>query len=97
VPGFGQFLIMQLITWPQSLEATFKFSPGWGIDPADIQRVDMEIAKRRVEIEALLSKGPSELNSLRRQTIAARGRLQEQLEQAWKDVEQAQANERAAA
>jgi DNA-binding helix-hairpin-helix protein with protein kinase domain len=97
VPGFGHFLITQLITWRQSLEATFKFNPGRGIDPADIQRVDHEIAKRRVEIEALLSKGPSELNNLRRGIIAARGRLQDQLEKALMDVAQAQADERAAA
>jgi DNA-binding helix-hairpin-helix protein with protein kinase domain len=97
VPGFGQLLTMQLITWRQSLEAKFKFDPGRGIDPADIQRVDREIAKRRAEIEALLSKGPSELKDLRRRIIAARRRLQEQLEQALKDVAQAQADERAAA
>jgi DNA-binding helix-hairpin-helix protein with protein kinase domain len=96
VPGFGSFLIMQLITWRQSLEATFKFDPGRGIDPADIQRVDRDIAKRRTEIEALLSKGPTELSGLRRRIIAARGRLQDQLEQALKDVAQAQADERAA-
>jgi DNA-binding helix-hairpin-helix protein with protein kinase domain len=97
VPGFGYFLIIQHITWRQSREATFKFNPGRGIDPADIQRVDHEIAKRRVEIEALLSKGPSELNNLRRRIIAARGRLQDQLEKALMDVAQAQADERAAA
>ena len=97
VPGFGYFLIIQHITWRQSLEATFKFNPGRGIDPADIQRVDHDIAKRRVEIEALLSKGPSELNNLRRRIIAARGRLQDQLEKALIDVAQAHADERAAA
>jgi len=31
VPGFGSFLIMQLLTWRQSLEAKFKFDPGRGI------------------------------------------------------------------
>jgi DNA-binding helix-hairpin-helix protein with protein kinase domain len=97
VPGFGLFLIIQLITWRQSLEATFKFNPGRGIDPVDIQRLDRDIAKRRGEIEALLSKGPSELHDLRRRIIAARGRLQDQLEKALIDVAQAQADERAAA
>src|SRR5262249_38795549 len=97
VPGFGSFLIMQLITWRQSLEVKFKFDPGRGIDPADIQRVDQEIAKRRAEIELLLSKGPGELKELSRRIVAARGRMQEQLEQAYKDVAQAQADERAAA
>jgi hypothetical protein len=96
VPGFGPFLIMQLITWRQSLQATFKFDPSRGIDPADIQRVDHDVAKRRAEIEALLSKGPSELNDLRRRIIAARGQLQDQLEKALMDVAQAQADERAA-
>jgi DNA-binding helix-hairpin-helix protein with protein kinase domain len=95
VPGFGQFLIIQLITWRQSLEATFKFNPGRGVDPADLQRVDRDLAKRRAEIEALLSKGPSELNDLRRRIIAARGRLQVQLEKALMDVAQAQADESA--
>jgi DNA-binding helix-hairpin-helix protein with protein kinase domain len=97
VPGFGHFLIVQLITWRQSLEAMFKFNPGRGIDPADIQRVDHEVAKRRAEIELLLSKGPGELKELRRRIIAARGQLQGQLEKAYLDVAQAQADERAAA
>jgi DNA-binding helix-hairpin-helix protein with protein kinase domain len=96
VPGFGHFLIIQLITWRQSLEATFKFNPSRGVDPADIQRVDHDIAKRRGEIEALLSQGPSALKSLRRRIVAARGRLQNQLEKALMDVAQAQADERAA-
>jgi DNA-binding helix-hairpin-helix protein with protein kinase domain len=95
VPGFGQFLVMQLITWRQSLEARFKFNPTRGIEPADVERVDRNIAKQRAEIEALLSEGPSELNAIRRRTIAARGRLQGEMEKALIDVAQAQADERA--
>ena len=97
VPGFGDFLIIQLKTWRQSLEATFKFNPSRGVDPADVQCVDHEITKRRAEIEAQLSKGPSELKDLRRQIVAARGRLRDQLEKALVDVAQAQADERTAA
>jgi DNA-binding helix-hairpin-helix protein with protein kinase domain len=97
VPGFSPLLIAQLMAWRRSLEVKFKFDPARGIDPADIQRVDQEVAKRRAEIELLLSKGPAELNDLRRRTVAARGRLQGQLEQALMDVAQAQADERAAA
>jgi DNA-binding helix-hairpin-helix protein with protein kinase domain len=93
VPGFGQILIIQLIIWRQSLVAKFKFDPSRGIDPADMQGVDRDIAKRRAEIETLLSKGPAELNDLRRQIIAGRGRLQDDLEQAMMDVAQAQADE----
>jgi DNA-binding helix-hairpin-helix protein with protein kinase domain len=97
VPGFGRFLIMQLLTWRQSLEAKFRFDPSRGIDPADLQRVDQEIAMRRVEIEVLLSKGPAELSALRGRIIAARGQLQDQLEKAFQEVAQAQADELAAA
>ena len=95
VPGFGQFLIMQLITWRQSLEARFKFNPSRGIDPADMERVDRDVAKRRSEIEALLSQAPTELNAVRRRIIAARCRLQDQLEKAMMDAAQAQADESA--
>jgi len=97
VPGFGHFLIAQLITWRQSLEATFRFNPGRGVDPADIQRVDRDVAKRRGEIELLLSKGPGELKELRRRIVAARDRLHDQLKKAYIEVAQAQADERAAA
>jgi hypothetical protein len=96
VPGFGHLLAMQLIIWRQSLEAKFKLDPSRGIDPADIQHVDHDIAKRRSEIEALLAKGPGELKQLRQRIITARDRLQGQLEQAYKAVAQAQADERAA-
>lgn len=93
VPGLGSFLLSQVLMWRQSLQAKFKFNPGRGVDPADIQRVDNGIAKRRAEIERFLSKGPAELKDLRRRIIAARGRLQDQLESALKDVAQAQADE----
>jgi DNA-binding helix-hairpin-helix protein with protein kinase domain len=97
VPGFGPFLITQLLNWRRSVEVNFKFDPRQGVDPADVQRVDRDIAKRRAEIEVLLSKGPSELSEIRRRIIAARGRLQGELEQALMDVAQAQADEREAA
>ena len=96
VPGFGGFLITQLMTWRQSIVATFKFKPGQGVDPADVQRVDQAIAKRRAEIEALLAKGPAELKSIRLRVVAARGRLQDQLEKALTEVAQAHADERIA-
>jgi hypothetical protein len=84
------------MAWRRFLETKFKFDPSLGIGPADIQRVDQEVAKRRAEIELLLSKGPAELSDLRRRTVAARAGLQNQLEQALMNVAQAQADERAA-
>jgi DNA-binding helix-hairpin-helix protein with protein kinase domain len=96
VPGFGQFLTDKMMTWRRSLESKFKFDPKRGIDPADIHRVDQEIAKRRTEIELLLSRGQMELTEIRRRIIVARGHLQDQLHKAWMDTAQAQANARAA-
>ena len=61
VPGFGQFLTEQMLAWRRSFESRFKFDPKRGIDPADVQRVDQEIAKRRMEIELMLSRGQMEL------------------------------------
>jgi DNA-binding helix-hairpin-helix protein with protein kinase domain len=97
VPGFGSFLVTHLMTWRQSLEARFKFNPGRGIDPMDIQRIDRDLAKRRAEIELMLTKGPGELREVRQRIVAARTRLQSQLEKAAVDVAQAQADETAAA
>jgi DNA-binding helix-hairpin-helix protein with protein kinase domain len=96
VPGFGQFLTQQMMTWRRSLESKFKFDPRRGIDPTDIQRVDQDIAKRRLEIELMLSRGQMELTEIRRRIIIARSQLQDQLQKACMEVAQAQANARAA-
>jgi DNA-binding helix-hairpin-helix protein with protein kinase domain len=96
VPGFGQFLTEQMMNWRKSLETKFKFDPKRGIDPADLQRVEQEIVKRRVEIELILSRGQMELMEVRRRIVVVRGQLQDQLQKAWMEMAQAQANARAA-
>jgi DNA-binding helix-hairpin-helix protein with protein kinase domain len=96
VPGFGEFLTAQVMAWRQALEKRFTFDPKRGVDPGDIQRVDQEIAKRRLEIELRLSKGQSELTEIRRRIILVRTQLQDELQKASMEVFQAQANARAA-
>jgi DNA-binding helix-hairpin-helix protein with protein kinase domain len=96
VPGFGQFLTGQMMAWRKALESRFKFDPKRGIDPLDVQRVDQEIAKRRMEIELMLSRGQMELNEIRRRIVVVRGQLKDQLQKAWTEVAQAQVNARAA-
>src|SRR5262249_40180081 len=66
VPAFGQPLITHRTPGGQSLGGSFPFTPGRGIDPADLERIDRDIAKRRSEIEALLSVGPSQLSAIGR-------------------------------
>jgi DNA-binding helix-hairpin-helix protein with protein kinase domain len=96
VPGFGQFLTGQMVAWRRSLESRFKFDPKRGIDPADVQRVDQQIAKRRMEIELMLSRGQVGLTEIRRRVIVTRGQLQDQLQKAWAEMAQARANAHAA-
>jgi DNA-binding helix-hairpin-helix protein with protein kinase domain len=96
VPGFGQFLTGHMMAWRRSLESKFKFDPKRGIDPLDVQRVDQEIAKRRQEIELLLARGQMELTEIRRRIVVLRGQLQDQMQKAWMEMAQAQANARAA-
>src|SRR6185437_9901351 len=96
VPGFGLFLTGQIMGWRRSLEARFKFDPKRGIDASDVQRVDREIAKRRMEIELVLSKGQMELSEIRRRIAIIRGQIQDQLQRAWAEVAQARANAQAA-
>src|SRR5262249_29874056 len=96
VPGFGQFLTGQVIAWRHALQSKFKFDPRRGIDPLDVQRVDQEIAKRRLEIELTLSRGPMELNEMRRRVLVARGHLSDHLQRAWTEMVQAKVNAQAA-
>lgn len=96
VPGFGQFLTEQMMMWRRSLEARFKFDPKRGIDPVDVRRVDQEIAKRRLEVELMLSRGQMELTETRRRIVIVRAQLQDQLQKAWTEMAQARANARAA-
>ena len=96
VPGFGQFLTDKMLTWRRSLESKFKFDARRGIDPSDIQRVDQDIAKRRMEIELRLLKGQMELTDIRRRIVVVRAQLRDPLQKAWMEMAQAQANARAA-
>jgi DNA-binding helix-hairpin-helix protein with protein kinase domain len=96
VPGFGQFLTDKMLTWRRSLESKFKFDARRGIDPSDIQRVDQDIAKRRMEIELRLLKGPMELTDVRRRIVVVRAQLRGPLQRAWMEMAQARANARAA-
>jgi DNA-binding helix-hairpin-helix protein with protein kinase domain len=96
VPGFGQFLTSQVVNWRTSLERKFVFDQKRGADPADVRQIDQDIAKRRSEIEILLTRGPVELAEINRRIMNARVALRDQLQKAWTDWTQAQADVKAA-
>jgi len=96
IPGFGDFLTQQMLDWRRSHERKFRFDPNRGVAAADIQKLDQMIAKRRAEIELILSRGHIELSDINRKIAFARSALQIELQKAWMEVAQARANERAA-
>jgi DNA-binding helix-hairpin-helix protein with protein kinase domain len=95
VPGFGQFLTGQLLAWRKTLEGKFVFNPKRAIDPEDVRKVDREMAATKTSLESSLLKGPSELARIRIQTTATRQSLAKELENATRELLQAEANARA--
>jgi len=96
VPGFGQFLTGKMMDWRRSLETKFIFDPKRGLDPVDVKQIDQAVEKLRSELELRLSRGQPELNEVRRRVLLARAQLQDQMQKAWMEMAQAQANARAA-
>ena len=80
VPGFGTVYTSNLVGWRQSLESRFVFDPNKGIDPADKQAIEQEIALKRRTAETDLSAGPVRL----KQSIELVTQIQEQIR---KDIE----------
>ncbi len=80
VPGFGAVYTSNLVGWRQSLEGRFVFDPNKGIDPADKQAIEQEIALKRRTAETDLSAGPVRL----KQSIELVTQIQEQIR---KDIE----------
>ncbi len=96
VPGFGQFLTRQLLAWRQALESKFVFNPNRGVDPEDVRTLDREIAGKRTSLESSLLGGAPELVRINTQIIMARQSLAKDLENASRELLQAEANARAA-
>ena len=86
VPGFGQVLTSNLLSWRASVERRFVFNPARGVDPADKTAVEKEIADKRTRIERELQSGPSQLRQIAQQTIAARTTMVPILERALQDL-----------
>jgi DNA-binding helix-hairpin-helix protein with protein kinase domain len=61
MPGFGRNLTDRLVNWRQGRERNFKFLPLSIADPLDVQKVDREIAARRIKLMKELRTGIAEL------------------------------------
>ena len=96
VPGFGDFLIAQMMDWRRSLESKFRFDSKRGVSPVDLHRLDQELGKRRIELQLALSNGRHDLEQTSRRIIVARGQLWDEFEKAHIEAAQAWANFEAA-
>jgi DNA-binding helix-hairpin-helix protein with protein kinase domain len=96
VPGFGQFLTGQLLAWRQTLESRFVFNANRGVDPEDVRALDKEIAGKRVSLESSLLKGAPDLMRVGNEIMVARQALAKELENAARELYQAEADARAA-
>jgi DNA-binding helix-hairpin-helix protein with protein kinase domain len=92
VPGFGDHLTAQLMTWRSALEQQFKFDPNKGLDPRDLQKLDSDLATLKKTLEEDLLAGPSLLKQIAVRTATAQTALAKPIEQAWYATAQAQAN-----
>lgn len=75
VPGFGEGLCGNLIAWRGQLEARFRYDPNKAGDPAEVRRIDADIAADRAALLRRLQQGAGELRRLHAETLRARERL----------------------
>jgi len=92
VPGFGPSYTAKLLAWRRSIEQRFVFNPGQGVDPADRQAVEREIASTRAKLEQELQSGPAQLRQISNQITATRDAMRPIINNSLKAVAQAEAD-----
>lgn len=63
IPGFGPAYTQKLIMWREGLKARFVFNPSKGVNPLDKQKVEMDIASARLQLERLLQHKVTQLRA----------------------------------
>jgi hypothetical protein len=61
IPGFGRNLTDRLVNWRWGREQNFKFMPLAIADPLEVQKLDREIAARRIKLMRELRNGIAEI------------------------------------
>jgi tetratricopeptide (TPR) repeat protein len=90
VPGFGPANASKLVTWRQALEGRFVFDSSKGIDPADKQAIEQEIALKRKTYEADLSGGPVRLKQIVERITYIQEQIRKDIELNAKDIDAVQ-------
>lgn len=92
VPGFGPAYTEEIVDWRLSIERRFVFNPAQGIDPADLQAVENEIAAIRSQLERELHNGPAQLRQISSQIKTSQEVLRPKVEEALKTLAQTEAD-----
>jgi DNA-binding helix-hairpin-helix protein with protein kinase domain len=50
VPGFGRNLTDRIVNWADGLQRQFRFEAGSTVDPLEVQKLDRELAGRRIKL-----------------------------------------------
>jgi DNA-binding helix-hairpin-helix protein with protein kinase domain len=50
IPGFGRNLTDRLVNWADGLQRQFRFEPASTLDPMEVQKLDRELAGRRIKL-----------------------------------------------
>lgn len=50
IPGFGRNLTDRIVNWADGLQRQFRFEPGSTVDPLEVQKLDRELAGRRIKL-----------------------------------------------
>lgn len=90
VPGFGPAMTAKLLAWRATVETRFVFNGQQAFDPADLQKIEREIANVRIQHERALSQGATQLEAAAHRVLQARSALREAGEQAQRDLAQAE-------
>jgi DNA-binding helix-hairpin-helix protein with protein kinase domain/Flp pilus assembly protein TadD len=63
LPGFGPTYTQKLLMWKEQLKARFVFNPNKGVSLQDKQKVEMEIATARLQLESTLQNQVAQLRA----------------------------------
>lgn len=94
IPGFGPTYTIRLIGWRKKIEKQFVFNPKQGVNPAEIQNIEREIATTRIKLEKELINAPEQLGLLLERIEKQRKDLLHIVEKASMRKAQAEASEK---
>ncbi len=94
IPGFGETLASNIMTWRRDHEKNFRFNPNEPVNPKDIAAMDRDLQARQTRLMTTLREGPVQLRRLGAEIVQARIRLRPRLEEAWMAKQVADMNAR---